>query len=157
MKLDTYDRKIMNVLSVSGRIPWRELADTVGLSLTPTLRRVRLLEKAGYIERYTVALSANKLIGGISVVMTIALDRQSAEAFAKFETGICDFEEVVHVAMLSGSIGYSIHLVCPDMPSFQRLFMRISGLPHVKHIESNFVMKIVLRRPMLPPLTVTSD
>lgn len=157
MKLDTYDRKIMKVLSASGRIPWRELADKIGLSLTPTLRRVRLLEKAGYIERYTVALSANKLIGAISVVMAISLDQQSAEAFATFESQICEFEEVVHCALLSGSIGYNIHMVCQDIVSFQRLFMRISALPHVKHIESNFVIKIVLRRPMLPPLTVATD
>jgi Lrp/AsnC family leucine-responsive transcriptional regulator len=152
-KLDAYDRKIMKILAANGRIPWRELADKVGLSLTPTLRRVRRLEKSGYIERYTIAMSANKMIGAISVMMSITTDQQSAEAFAKFENKICEIDEVIYCALQIGSANYSVHIVAKDMADFQKLYMDISALPHVKLIQSNFILKVIRRLPMLPPIT----
>lgn len=70
--LDSYDRKIMQRLSDEGRATWSDLAEHIGLSLTPTVRRVRALEEQGYITGYSARLDEKKLAGAISVFVSDA-------------------------------------------------------------------------------------
>ena len=71
MELDSYDRKILAALIRDGRISWRDLADEIGLSLTPTLRRVRRLEEKGIIGGYTAQLNERQLLGSMTVFVSV--------------------------------------------------------------------------------------
>jgi DNA-binding Lrp family transcriptional regulator len=70
--LDSYDLKILHLLAAEGRMTWRELADAIGLSLTPTLRRVRRLESAGYIQGYSAVLDERRLSGALGAFVSVA-------------------------------------------------------------------------------------
>ena len=80
--LDQYDEKILKLLAEDGRISWRDLADAIGLSVTPTLRRVRRLEDEGFILGYGARLHESKLGHGISVFVSVTLTAQSEEAIS---------------------------------------------------------------------------
>ncbi len=88
MPLDAIDRKILGLLQEDGRISLATLADKVGLSSSPCLRRVRILEKSGIISRYVAVLSQQKVGLPVSVFISIKLESQREEALTKF--GTCD-------------------------------------------------------------------
>jgi DNA-binding Lrp family transcriptional regulator len=81
---DSFDQKILRILAARGRISWRDLAQAIGLSLTPTLRRVRRLENAGYILGYAAMLNERRLAGTIEALVSIALNKQSEAEIASF-------------------------------------------------------------------------
>lgn len=76
-ELDRIDLKILRALADDGRLSWRDLAQKVGLSLTPTLRRVRRLEEEHYIQGYFARLDEERLSGAMSVFVSVSLDRKS--------------------------------------------------------------------------------
>ena len=78
-KLDAIDRKILDILTHEGRISWRDLADKISLSLTPTLRRVRQMEEDGIITGYRAELNDSLFRGSMGVMISITLDRQVDE------------------------------------------------------------------------------
>ncbi len=82
--LDSYDRRILDALARDGRMSWRDLAEEIGLSLTPTLRRVRILESEGYIQGYAARLDERRLKGAMSVFVSVTLERQSEDFLAVF-------------------------------------------------------------------------
>jgi DNA-binding Lrp family transcriptional regulator len=93
--LDSFDRKILQQLTANGRTTWSDLAEIVGLSLTPTIRRVRQLEKAGYITGYFARLDEKMLAGAMSVFVTVTLERQVRDALDTFESQVMSFPEVM--------------------------------------------------------------
>ena len=90
MVLDRVDRRILSVLAEDGRTTCSELAQKVGLSNTPVLRRVRLLEQRGLIAGYTARLDETKLGYSVSVFVSVVLNSQSHEALASFEERVSE-------------------------------------------------------------------
>src|SRR4030095_7342194 len=85
-KIDKTDAKIMQILSRDGRISWRDLAEQIGLSLTPPLRRIRRLESDGYITGYSAQFDEQKLGFGITMYVWVSLERQGGETLRGFDT-----------------------------------------------------------------------
>src|SRR6185312_10050097 len=104
--LDAYDEKILKLLAEDGRISWRDLGDAIGLSATPTLRRVRRLESEGYISGYGARLDESKLGHGISVFVSVTLTAQSEEAIQRFEKAIARSPEVMSCFLMTGDADY---------------------------------------------------
>jgi DNA-binding Lrp family transcriptional regulator len=145
--LDRTDIKILKQLSVDGRLGWKELADKIGLSLTPTLRRVRRLEEEGYIRGYIAQLDEGRLAGGISVFVSVSLDKQSEEAIAAFERQIVLASEVMSCFLTTGDADYSLRVVVPDLDAYHRFLTRtLTKIPGVAQIKSSFSLKTVLFR-----------
>ncbi|MBW4049874.1 MAG: Lrp/AsnC family transcriptional regulator [Proteobacteria bacterium] len=145
-QLDAYDLKILNLLTAEGRISWRELADAVGLSLTPTLRRVRRLEQSGLIQGYSANLDERRLIGGIGAFVSISLERQSEDALAVFEARVQELEEVASCFQMTGDFDYLLRVVVRDLDHYQAMLARLTRVPVVSRIQSSFVLKSVVRR-----------
>ncbi|MCB1492131.1 MAG: Lrp/AsnC family transcriptional regulator, partial [Rhodobiaceae bacterium] len=93
--LDRFDREILNVLMQDGRISILDLSDRVGLSPTPVSRRVKRLEDAGVITGYTALVDEEALGFGISVFVSVRLEKQIDVALAEFENAIRAMPEVV--------------------------------------------------------------
>ena len=85
MKIDRYDRRILEILQQEGRISNQELAERIGLSQSPCLRRVRALEENGMIRGYRALLDAKKLGLTLYALIHISMDRHTPERFANFE------------------------------------------------------------------------
>lgn len=145
--LDALDRKILRTLSSDGRIPWKNLADQIGLSMTPTIRRVRRLEDVGLIQGYSAQLNEAKLIGLMSVFVSVTLERQTETGLADFEARIVKSPNVLSCFLMTGDADYLLRVVVRDLQEYQRIVMEtLTRIPGVAHIHSSFALRPVLQR-----------
>src|SRR5512147_563021 len=93
--LDAVDLKILGLLQVDGRISINDLAAKVGLSPSPCLRRVRILEKSGVIARYVAVLDQRAVGLPVSVFISIKLEKQKEDLLDKFAKTIARWPEVL--------------------------------------------------------------
>lgn len=125
---------------------WSDLADSVGLSATPTLRRVRQMEEEGIIQGYAARLDATRLIGEIPVFVSVTLERQVRDVLSAFEQAASALPEVMGGYLLSGSQDYMLHAFVRDMAHYRDLLDRLTRIDNIAHIQSNFVLKSFLSR-----------
>jgi Lrp/AsnC family leucine-responsive transcriptional regulator len=145
--IDKIDRKILKELAGDGRMAWSLLGDKVGLSLTPTLRRVRQLEESGYIQGYVARLDEGRLAGRMSVFVAVTLSTQSEEAIRVFEEQIMLAPEVMSCFLMTGDADYSLRVVVPDLETYHQFLTRtLTRIPGVAHIKSSFALRTVLIR-----------
>lgn len=147
--LDGYDRKILRALSADGRVSWRDLAGAIGLTLTPTLRRVRRLEADGYIRGYAAQLDEDKLAGGMTVFVSVTLERQVEAALSAFETAVAAMPEIVGGFQMTGGSDYLLHTMVRSLEHYQEVLTRLTRTPGVAHVESSFALKAFVRRSSL--------
>jgi Lrp/AsnC family leucine-responsive transcriptional regulator len=140
--LDDFDRKILAALQEDGRLSNVNLAEKVGLSPSPCLRRVKRLEQEGYIRGYRAVLDRRKLGLDLTVYVEIKVEKHSAENAALHQTLLEEIPEVVAAHMVSGEPDFVAEVVVPDLASYERLLTeRLLTLPMVKDIRSNFVLR----------------
>lgn len=149
--VDRTDRKILAELQKDGRLSVTELADRVGLSLSPCHRRVRALEESGVLLGYRAKLDPAALGLNFSAMVFATLregDRQAVEAF---EAALVEIPQVVDAQRLFGEPDYLLHVIAQDLPAFQRLYDEcLSTLPNVQRLTSTLVMKRVVQDRPLP-------
>jgi len=149
--MDRFDRKILAELQRDGRQSLTELADRVGLSLSPCHRRVRALEDAGVILGYRARLSPDELGLRFSAIVFVTLREGHQQAVAAFETALPQIPEVVEAQRLFGDPDYLLHIVTADLPAFQKLYDdSLSCLPNVQRLTSTLVMKRIIEDRPLP-------
>ncbi|WP_028997975.1 Lrp/AsnC family transcriptional regulator [Azohydromonas australica] len=147
-ELDQFDLKILRELAADGRLSGRELAERIGLSLTPTVRRVRRLEEEQYIQGYGAQLNEQQLVGSISVFVSVTLEKQSESVIARFEGTVTKCPEVMSCFLMSGDADYNLRVVVKDLESYHHFLTRtLTRIPGVAHIKSSFALKTVLIRP----------
>lgn len=152
IKLDAYDRRILAALQEDGRISNQELADRIGLSPSPCLRRVRALEEAGIIAGYRALLDPAKLGLDLLVILSIAMDRHTPERFAGFEAAVSALPEMLECLLITGrDADYQLKVIVPDMAAYHDLLLnRITRIEGVSGVHSSFVLRRVVERTALP-------
>lgn len=152
MPLDRYDRKILETLQAEGRLSNQELADRIGLSPSPCLRRVRALEEAGYLIGYRALVDAKKLGLTLTALIHISMDRHTPERFANFEAAIADIPEVMECLLITGQdADYQLKVVVRDMDAYQELLLeRITRIAGVTGVHSSFVLRRVVDKTEMP-------
>ena len=152
MQLDRYDRQILQVLQQDGRISNQDLAERIGLSPSPCLRRVRTLEEAGIIAGYRALLDARKLGLSLTALIHISMDQHTPERFLGFESAITTIPEVLECLLITGQdADYQLKVVVGDMDDFQELLLnRITRIPGVTGVHSSFVLRRVVDKTALP-------
>ena len=150
--LDRIDIQILRELAADGRLSWRDLAERISLSLTPTLRRVHQLEARGYIRGYVAQLDEKRLAGSVNVFVSVTLAKQSEKAIARFEEEISLAPEVMSCFLMTGDADYVLRVVVRDLDAYHIFLTRtLTRIPGVEHIKSSFALKTVLMR-SAPPL-----
>lgn len=146
MELDRYDRQILEILQTDGRISNQELADRIGLSPSPCLRRVRALEEAGLIVGYRALLDAKALGLSLTALIQISMDRHTPERFASFEAAVAEIPEVMECLLITGQAAdYQLKVAVKDLDAYQELLLkRITGIPGVSGVHSSFVLRRVV-------------
>ncbi len=151
MDLDAIDRRILTELQADARISNAALAEAVGLSPSPCLRRVRALEAAGVIRRYAALLEPAEVGLPISVFVQVTLERQIDRALETFETAIQDRPEVMECYLMTGDADYLLRVVVSDLTAYERFLKehltRVSG---VASIKSSFALNQVKYSTALP-------
>lgn len=145
--LDSLDRKILRKLVEDGRITWRDLADSIGLSLTPTLRRVRMLEDAGFITGYHARLDEARLAGPMIVFVSVTLERQIREVLDRFEEHIAKLPEVMSGFLMTGGADYLLRASVRNLDHYRQLLDDITKIDGVAKIQSSFALKSFINKP----------
>lgn len=152
MELDRYDRHILEVLQHEGRISNQELADRIGLSPSPCLRRVKTLEESGLIVGYRALLDAKKLGLSLMALIHISMDRHTPERFANFENSVGGLPEVLECLLITGQdADYQLKVIVRDMEAYQELLLnKITRIEGVSGVHSSFVLRRVVDRTAIP-------
>ena len=152
MEIDRYDKHILEVLQDEGRISNQELADRIGLSPSPCLRRVKALEESGLIVGYRALLDAKKLGLSLMALIHISMDRHTPERFANFEKSVNELPEILECLLITGQdADYQLKVVVRDMEAYQELLLnKITRITGVSGVHSSFVLRRVVDRTALP-------
>ncbi|AEH09645.1 MULTISPECIES: Lrp/AsnC family transcriptional regulator [Protofrankia] len=140
--MDDVDRSILAVLEQHGRISNQELANRVGLSPSPCLRRVRRLEETGAIRGYRALLDPAAVGRGLRVLVGVRLLRHARADVRQFESQVVRLREVVHCHHVTGNYDYLLQVEVADLPAYEAFHAdRLASLPGVAAVTSYVVMK----------------
>ncbi len=149
--LDAIDRRLLAALQENGRLTATELAERVGLTTSPCLRRLRLLEAAGIIRGYTALLDQKKVGLPISVFVSIKLERQGEEQLARFEAAVRRCPEVLECYLMTGPRDYLLRVVARDLADYERFVKEtLTRIDGIANIESSFALGQVKHSNALP-------
>ena len=144
VNLDQIDIRILRELSRNGRITSIDLSNRIGLSPSPTTRRVRRLEGAGVISGYSARIDEVALGFDVSVFVSVRLDRQVDDALATFERAIAAFPEVVDCWLMTGDRDYLLRVVTENMREFERFLVgKLTKVDGVASIQSSIPLRRV--------------
>ena len=152
--LDKTDLKILRRLSSDGRISFSDLAEDIGLSQTPTLKRVRRLESDGIIKGYQAVLDEAALGASMTVFTWVSLTDQKKDSLMAFERLMQQSPEVMDCYLMTGDADYMLRIAVDGLDEFERfLTERLSSLAEVKSIRSSFALRPVVQKSTPPRLT----
>lgn len=141
-QLDAIDRHLLSILQRDARIANTELADEIGLTPAPTLRRVRRLEEEGIIQRYVALLDPQKIGRELTVIVRITLDKQTKQGFEDFARQMQRRPEVLECFLCLGDIDYLLKVVVPDLDAYQHFLVNtLAAIPGVRNTASTIVVK----------------
>lgn len=151
MRFDDIDVRILSLLQDNGRMTNVELAERVGLTAPPCLRRVRALEQQGAITGYHAALDPAALGYNLTVFAMVSLKSQAEADLRAFEQMVADIPEVRECHMLNGEIDFILKIVAPDLQSFQHILTtRLTPAPNVEHVKTSLTIRTSKALPGVP-------
>ena len=149
--LDAMDIKILRALQADGRMSLADIAAAVGLSPSPCLRRVRLMEKAGVITGYVAVLNQQAVGLPVSVFVSVKLEKQREELLERFARTIARWPEVLECYLMTGPRDYWLRVVVPDLAAYERFLKeKLTRLEGIASIESSFALEQVKYTNVLP-------
>ena len=149
--LDAIDLRILTSLQEDGRLTNNDLADRVGLSPSPCLRRVRRLEQEGFIRSYRAVLDRESVGLGLTVFVEIKVERHNRENARALQEALGAMPEVVSCHMVSGTADFIAEIVVANLKAYERLLTeKLLTLPMIADIRSNFALTRVKSDGALP-------
>lgn len=140
--LSDSDRRLLRLLQLDGRISNQQLADAAGMSPSACWRRVRALEEAGLIRRYTALVDAGKAGLGFSAIVHVSLTRQTADHVETFVREIVRRPEVLECLATTGEADYHLRVVCDDLSAYNDFLENfLFRLPGIAHVRTNLVLR----------------
>ena len=151
MKLDAIDRRILTALQRDGRLQNVDLAREVGLSPSPCLRRVRLLEEAGVIERYVALIDASKVGMALTVFTRVWLTGQDVETTDHFIEEVRQLPQVVECHLMAGDCDFLLRVVAADLDDYRRFQVEHLGrIKGVRSVKTEIPMQKIKQTSELP-------
>ena len=151
IKLDDRDLKMLSILQRDGRISNQKLADTIGLSATACLERVRRLTRDGFITGYHATLDPGKLNAGLLVFVEVMLDRTTTDVFVAFEQAVRERPEILECHLVAGGFDYLIKTRVRDMAAYRQLLADVLlSLPGIRETHTYAVMEEIKNTDKLP-------
>lgn len=151
--MDSKDRQIIRALQQNGRMTNQELSETVNLSPSPCLRRLRNLEAAGAIQGYSAKVDA-KIYGlPITVFVRVKLERHDAEDVKRFERQVRGIEEILECHVLTGAMDYQLRVVVPSLDAYEDFVRtRIHTIGGVASIDTTFAYGTIKQTDVYPQI-----
>lgn len=141
MVIDKIDRSLLNLLQNNTKLNTKELAQKVGLSVTPTYERIKRLEKQGYIKHYVAILDRKLIDKNLMVMSFVSLILHSRDMQIEFEKSVIEYAEVIECFHVTGSYDYQLKVVVSDMEEYQSFVKnKLSSINNIANVQSSFVM-----------------
>lgn len=148
--LDEIDKAILSALQQNCRLSNVQLARKVHLSESACLRRVKIIEESGIIDRYALLLEPASVGINETVFIRITLESQQQEKLRDFEHAIRDTPEVMECYLMSGQYDYVVKVMCTGSDDYKRIHNTLTSLPGVSNVFSSFVLRKIVKRTELP-------
>ena len=149
--LTDLDRKILRALQEDGRMTIQAIAERVGLSASPCLRRIRQMERAGIIAAYSAIVDQRAVGLPVSVFISIKLERQRSHELDAFGAAISRWPEVMECYLMTGQFDFLLRVVCADLAAYEQFLReRLTQVEGVASIESSFSLGQVKYSRVLP-------
>jgi Lrp/AsnC family leucine-responsive transcriptional regulator len=149
--LDDTDRKILSLLQADCRLTLTEVADKVGLSVSPCHRRIKRMEENGVVLRYAAVVDPRAVGLPVSVFVSIKLERQKEADLERFAKAIASWQEVVECYLMTGQRDYLLRVVVADLVAYEQFIkQKLTRLDGVSSIESSFALDQVKFAVSLP-------
>ncbi len=149
--MDGIDRQILALLQENGRMTNVDLAERVGLTAPPCLRRVRALEEAGAIRGYHADIDPAQMGYPITVFAMVSLKSQAEADLAGFEQHVASIPEVRECHMLNGEIDFILKIVATDLRAFQELLTsQLTAAPNVSSVKTSLTIRTAKARSGVP-------
>jgi len=139
--MDAKDKKILSLLQDNALYTAAELADQVGLTTTPCWRRIQRLEEQGYIKKRVTLLDREKMNVGITVFVSVRVNRHAADWLDRFREFLTDTPEIIEAHRLSGTVDYLLRVVVPSIDSFDDVYKKLIGAAEFTDVSSSFSME----------------
>lgn len=153
MKLDPIDLKIVDILQKEGRIANNELASRIGLTTTPTLERVKRLERENVIEGYTARINREAVDKGLTVFVTVTLSVHQLNLMKEFTSAIKAIPEILACYNTTGEGDFLLQVVAKDTKDYERLMRTtLTTLPDVQRLHTSIVLNTIKDEPAIPVL-----
>lgn len=150
VELDKIDWLILDELQKDGRITNIELAQRVGISAPPCLRRVRRLETMGVIKSYHAVIDTVSVGWSLSVFVLVGLDSQKESVLIEFEAQMAAMPEVRECHMVRGGVDFLIRFIARDAEDENRLTHELTSNPHVARVQTLQIIRTSLQREGVP-------
>jgi Lrp/AsnC family leucine-responsive transcriptional regulator len=140
--MDAIDKKIVMLLQQNAKLNTKEIADRVGLSVSPTFERIKKLEQKQYIKKYVALLDGTKIGKSISVYCQVTLAVHSRELIDNFKTHINELPEIMGCFHVSGNYDFLLKIAVNDMNEYQKFIIdKLSVIKGISNVQSSFVME----------------
>lgn len=150
-EIDSIDRRILTAVQENGRITNNELADRVGLSPSPCLRRLRNLESDGLISGYVGLLNPEAVGLTVTAFVRVRLDKQGDGHLAEFEAAIAGMAEIMECYLMTGECDYQLRVIVRSLAEFEDfLRQKLTRIAAVAEVTSSFALRPVVYRTALP-------
>ncbi len=141
VKLDSTDRKIVEILQANSNITNAQLAQDIGLSPAPTLERVKKLENTGVIKSYHALVDMSSVGLGVCTFVTASLKGHNKENINKFIKEIKEIPEVIECHHVTGQYDFILKVVASDIPAYQNLMLeKLSNIEVVDNLQSTIIL-----------------
>jgi len=148
--MDSFDRKILDLLQEDATLPVAAIAERAGLSASPCWRRIRRMEEEGVIRRRVALLDAERMRVGVTVFVTIRTGRHSMDWAERFCRAVAGIPEVVELHRMSGSVDYLLRVVVPDIAAYDAVYKRLIAIEELTDVSSSFSMERIKYTTALP-------
>ncbi len=150
-KLDSIDRKILELLQANSNITNAQLAQEIGLSPAPTLERVKKLETQGVIKSYHAVVDMASVGLGVCTFVTVSLKGHNKDNIEKFIKAIAKIPEVVECHHVTGQADFILKVVAPDIPAYQNLMLeKVTNIEVVDNMQSTVILSTFKDSRVLP-------
>ena len=150
MTFDRIDLKLLDLLQRDAALSAAAVADSVGLSTTPSWRRIQNLERAGVITARVALLDRDHLNVGVDAFVRIRTDQHNKRWLDGFAKAVAAFPEVVEMYRMSGDVDYLMRVVVPDIAAYDDFYQRLIRVVDLTDVSSSFAMERIKYTTALP-------
>ncbi len=148
---DETDKRILEILQHNGRITNSELAKLINMSASPTLERVKKLERNGVIKKYVALVEPTKVGTHFFSYVEVTLVRHGNDALQRFTKSITEMSEVLECHHITGEADFLLKIATGDIPSYEDFIIhKLTGLPDVQHLKTLVVLSTLKEETTLP-------